>query len=125
MYRLKRHNVVKETDSPVRRDQLIEKGFRLLPDEAKAAETTFDEDEDDKPLEEMTVAELKQVAKENNIDISGAKLKNEILAIIMAAAPAEGDTNDEAGVAESETDQNGFEGAAPEAGQDGVADDNE
>ncbi len=47
------------------------------------------EDADDKPLEKMTVDELKEVATKNNIDISGAKTKAEILEIILANAPDE------------------------------------
>ena len=47
------------------------------------------EDVDDKPLKKMTVDELKEVATENNIDISRAKNKAEILEIILANAPDE------------------------------------
>lgn len=47
------------------------------------------EDVDDKPLKKMTVDELKEVATENNIDISRAKNKAEILKIILANAPDE------------------------------------
>ena len=47
------------------------------------------EDVDDKPLKKMTVDELKEVATENNIDISRAKNKAEILEIILANAPGE------------------------------------
>ena len=47
------------------------------------------EDADDKPLKKMTVDELKEVATKNNIDISRAKNKAEILEIILANAPDE------------------------------------
>lgn len=47
------------------------------------------EDVDDKPLKKMTVDELKEVATKNNIDISRAKNKAEILEIILANAPDE------------------------------------
>ena len=47
------------------------------------------EDVDDKPLKKMTVDELKEVATKNNIDISRAKNKAEILEIILANAPGE------------------------------------
>jgi len=47
------------------------------------------EDVDDKPLKKMTIDELKEVATKNNIDISRAKNKAEILEIILANAPDE------------------------------------
>ena len=47
------------------------------------------EDVDDKPLKKMTIDELKEVATKNNIDISRAKNKAEILEIILANAPGE------------------------------------
>lgn len=89
MYRLKRLNVVKETNSAVTRDRLIEQGFSLVPsaEETPAAvEEETDDEDDDKPLEKMTISELKECAEKNHINISGLKTKADILAAIQAAA---------------------------------------
>ncbi len=47
------------------------------------------EDVGDKPFKKMTIAELEGFAVKNNIDISEAKNKAEILEIILANAPDE------------------------------------
>ena len=95
MYRLKRENVVKVVDSAVKRDSLIRLGFFLLTDEA-APDKTETEDTDtkaeDKPLEAMTVQELKEIAKQRGLDISvlNGKRKQEILDFLEAAESGEG-----------------------------------
>jgi hypothetical protein len=48
------------------------------------------EEEIDKPLEKMTVAELLEVVTHNNIDLGDAKLKPEILAAILKWGEANG-----------------------------------
>lgn len=50
---------------------------RYIPDTADKAEDT--------PLDKMTVSRLRNYAKERGIDIGGAKLKEDILTIILAA----------------------------------------
>ena len=88
MYRLKRENVVKVVDSAVKRDSLIRLGFFLLTDEAAPDKT----EAEDKPLEAMTVQELKEIAKQRGLDISAlnGKRKQEILDFLEAAESGEG-----------------------------------
>jgi hypothetical protein len=43
-----------------------------------------DDDDDPKTIEEMTIAELKKHAKENEIDLGDAKKQKEILSVIQA-----------------------------------------
>lgn len=88
MYRLKRENVVKVVDSAVKRDSLIRLGFFLLTDEAAPDKT----EAEDKPLEAMTVQELKEIAKQRGMDVSAlnGKRKQEILDFLEAAESGEG-----------------------------------
>lgn len=72
---------VGETDSDYLAERFERKGLTVTPLEMHES--------DEKPLEKMTVDELKEVATKNNIDISGAKTKAKILGIILANAPGE------------------------------------
>ena len=64
-----------------------DKGY--VPVEKVSVEETVIDDDVGKPLKKMTIAELEGFAVKNNIDISGAKTKAEILEIILANAPDE------------------------------------
>ena len=64
-----------------------DKGY--VPVEKVSVEETVIDDDVGKPLKKMTIAELEGFAVKNNIDISGAKNKAEILEIILANAPGE------------------------------------
>ena len=64
-----------------------DKGY--APVEKVSVEKTVIDDDVGKPLKKMTIAELEGFAVKNNIDISGAKNKAEILEIILANAPGE------------------------------------
>jgi hypothetical protein len=64
-----------------------DKGY--VPIEDKTPTKPPVEDVDDKPLEKMTVDELKKFATENGVNISGVKTKAEILEIILSNAPDE------------------------------------
>lgn len=50
---------------------------RFIPNTADKTE--------DNPLDKMTVSQLRDYAKKRGIDISSAKLKEDILAVILAA----------------------------------------
>jgi len=64
-----------------------DKGY--VPVKKVSVEETVIDDDVGKPLKKMTIAELERFAVKNNIDISGAKNKAEILEIILANAPNE------------------------------------
>ncbi|MDP4092592.1 MAG: hypothetical protein Q8920_04455 [Bacillota bacterium] len=81
MFTLKKLNVVKVVNTESKRDELLSKGFTLVTDQ-KADLTSSSE----KPLDKMTVDELKEYAAKKSIDISGAAKKDEILAKIKEAA---------------------------------------
>lgn len=49
---------------------------RFIPDTVDKAEDT--------PIDKMTVSQLRDYAKKRGIDIGGAKLKEDILALILA-----------------------------------------
>lgn len=89
MYRLRMLNVVRETDSMVKRNLLISQGYELMEDGKSG-----------KLPEEMTLQELKRFAEENGVDISGLKTKKEIADAIRAAEE------------ESDADDEGADGAA-------------
>lgn len=76
MYRLQKANVVKLTESEDKKRQLLAQGFTLLAEERN-------EKPPEKAMAEMTLTELKKLAKDKGIDISGAKQKNEILALMQ------------------------------------------
>ncbi len=70
------------------------KEFALLDEEAHSNEPPIpvgvNEDEIEEPaLEDMTIQELKALAEENGIDLGQAKKKQDIIAIIVAAAQEE------------------------------------
>lgn len=52
----------------------------------KAHVNVIDENESPKPVEKMTVAELKDYAAENEIDLGEAAKKEDILQLILAAS---------------------------------------
>ena len=63
---------------------------------SKLIEPKFEEIERaPKSIEEMTVAELKKYAKDNNIDLGEAKKKEEILEVIQAAENEDEGENDQ------------------------------
>ncbi|OAB46549.1 hypothetical protein [Paenibacillus antarcticus] len=55
-----------------------------------AAEKALEESQE-KPLDKMSVAELKENAAENEIDLGDATKKPEIIALILAASGGGGD----------------------------------
>ena len=65
-----------------------DKGY-VPVEKVSVEETVIDDDDVGKPLKKMTIAELEGFAVKNNIDISEAKNKAEILEIILANAPGE------------------------------------
>lgn len=93
MYRLKRENVVKLTDSEEKKERLLAQGFALLAEEQN-------EKPPEKAMEEMTLPELKKLAKDKGIDIGGVKQKNEILAMMQEIGSDADDGTGEDGAAE-------------------------
>lgn len=68
---------------------LISRGFA----EASAEVIEDDKGSDSVPLEEMTVKQLKEVAKTLKIDLGEAKSKDEIFAIVSAYVQEHGSVN--------------------------------
>lgn len=93
MYRLQKENVVKLTESEEKKGQLLVQGFTLLAEEQN-------EKPPEKAMAEMTLTELKKLAKDKGIDIGGAKQKNEILAMIQEIGSDADDGEGTGGVAE-------------------------
>lgn len=62
MYRLKKSNIERVVLSETTRDDLLNSGFELLVNKKEESGNV-------KPLEEMTIEELKDYAKEKGIDI--------------------------------------------------------
>lgn len=79
MFTLELLNVVKQTDSEIKRDALIELGYKLVETEEveTVGETTTPTVESE--LDTMTLTELKDYAAENGIDIKGLTAKADIL----------------------------------------------
>jgi hypothetical protein len=73
MFELKRDNVHRIVETEVAKNRLINEGFKEV-----------EVSDDDKPLDEMTVPELKKFATKNEIDLGDAKTKPEVLAKIEA-----------------------------------------
>ena len=61
----------------------------------------------EKPLEEMTVAELKEYADRHGIDLGEAKKKVEILAVIQATVSGGGQVDRDPGGEGDDSDQGG------------------
>jgi hypothetical protein len=59
----------------------------LNEDKASHAADSTDEGQEPKPLEDMTVKDLRQFAKDNNIELGGARSKEEIADLIKASEP--------------------------------------
>lgn len=76
MFELQRENVVRIVATEYERDKLLKEGFQLIESESK---------ENEKPIDEMKVDELKEFAKQREIDLDGATQKADILAKIQAA----------------------------------------
>jgi len=76
MFELQRENVVRIVATEYERDKLLKEGFQLRESESK---------ENEKPIDEMKVDELKEFAKQREIDLDGATQKADILAKIQAA----------------------------------------
>ena len=70
--------------------EVTEERFAEISAAGKYVEKVPDEAQEEKPLDKMTVAELKEYAKANEIDLGEAKTKAEILEVIKAAEDAEG-----------------------------------
>lgn len=68
---------------------------RVLAAKQTAAEEAAKQTVENKPIEEMTVAELKQYAADNGIDLSGATKKAEILTAIQSAQNDGGGMNED------------------------------
>jgi hypothetical protein len=80
MYTLQRLNVVKIVSTEAKRDELISKGFSLIP----AAENNI-ANLPEKPLGKMNLEELKALAAEKGIDVSNTDTKTVILEKIKEA----------------------------------------
>jgi hypothetical protein len=59
----------------------------LNEDKASHAADSKQEGQEPKPLEDMTVKDLRQFAKDNDIDLGGARSKEEITDLIKASEP--------------------------------------
>ena len=68
-----------------------EKGYRVVESlvECSKVVVTVAKESKSKPLEKMTVEELKAYAEQNSVDIAAAKNKAEMLALISATKPPE------------------------------------
>jgi hypothetical protein len=75
MFKLERLNVVKIVETEYERDKLISKGFKEVVE-------TPEESNEGKPLDEMTVPELKAMAKEKGIEGHGNMKKEELLEVL-------------------------------------------
>lgn len=73
MFKLERLNVVKIVETEHEKKKLIDKGFKEVADEDKG----------EKPLEEMTVAELKAMAKEKEIEGYSNMKREELLEVLQ------------------------------------------
>lgn len=80
MFTLQKDNVVKIVDTESKRDELVSRGFKLVSDQEVDPASGSE-----KPLDEMTIPELKEYASQKSIDITGAAKKDEILAKIKEA----------------------------------------
>lgn len=78
MFTLQRLNVVRIVDTETKRDGLLSKGFSLV-------EETERLQQEENPIDKMTVNELKAYAAEKGIDISDITKKDDIKERIKAA----------------------------------------
>lgn len=65
-------------------ESLSEAPEEVFDDEGEKEESPEDESDIEIPISEMTVAELREYAKEHDIDVSLAKNKKEMLAVITS-----------------------------------------
>ncbi|MDN4069258.1 hypothetical protein QYF50_15505 [Paenibacillus vini] len=87
MITLKKLNVVKIVETEHAANFWEDKGFkRVEGEDVQPATETFDPD---KPLDEMTLPELKGYAKLKSIDLNGATRKDDILLEIQKAESGE------------------------------------
>ena len=84
--RNKAGNVYKVATTEHRRDELLAQGYRLVEEDAPDEQAA-----PAKPVEEMTVPELKAYAEANGFDLAGATRKDEILAKILGAKKTNGE----------------------------------
>lgn len=82
MIKLKKLNVVKLVEEEIEAQALERKGFKRVS-EVEPAEKEKELDLN-KPVDDMTVSELKAYAKLKEIDLEGKARKDEILAAIKA-----------------------------------------
>lgn len=68
--KLKKLNLIVETNSNIKKDELIKEGYELI-----------DKDEE-KPLQEMTLSELKKIAEENKIEFDKNIKKAELIDLL-------------------------------------------
>ena len=74
---------------------ISEEAFEAI-EELEVIESKFERiDKAPKTIEEMTVAELKKYAKDNNIDLGDAKKQKDILEVIQAAENDDDSSNGE------------------------------
>lgn len=82
-------NGVGECADPVLIEWFRDHGYTVEADETAQQDS-------EKPLEKMTVAELEEYATRNDIDLGTAKKKEEILAVIKQAGEEHGIVPDQA-----------------------------
>lgn len=82
MYTLQRLNVVKVVPTEAKRDELLSKGFELLPDPSSPASP---DPKQDMPLDKKTLDELKALAVEKGIEVADTDTKAVILEKIKEA----------------------------------------
>ena len=80
--------------------EVTEARFKEISAAGKYVEELPDETQGEEPLDKMTVAELKEYAKANEIDLDGAKTKAEILEAIKTAEVADDGEDEDAETAD-------------------------
>ena len=79
MYRLKKRNVERVVESETTRDALINNGFEMIGTQENG---TNNKEEESKSLEELTVKELKEIAKEKGIEGYSDMKREELLEVL-------------------------------------------
>ena len=84
--------------------EVTEERFAEISAAGNYVKALADDTQGEEPLDKMTVAELKEYAKANEIDLGGAKTKAEILEAIKTAEAADADEDAEGETAEAGKD---------------------